>query len=136
MSQHPGEHVEVWQQPDAMWRWQWLPRQDEREKVPSVVSAKAFPDPQSAKETASGAYPELPVVVVDKTPEEKRRSRRALGLLLLAGFLTALLWHRRPRQERPVAIRLERPGSGRRRRTGRMREVVLLQIGPWTLTRE
>lgn len=136
MSQYPGEHVEVWQQPDGMWRWKWLPRREEREKVPDIVSAKAFPGPEDAQETASEAYPELPVVVVDKTPEQKRRSKRMLALVLLGGLLTVLLWHRRPPEGAPaVALRVDRhgPTAGGR---GRGRQTFLLRAGSWRLTRE
>jgi hypothetical protein len=107
MSENDTEtYLEVWQQPDKMWRWRWVQRTGE--ETEQLVSYMAFQELSGAKESAEESYPGLEVRVPEKVrrAEEKRekntsrkRAKRSGKALLLVGVVVGFVLGR-PRRRR------------------------------------
>lgn len=88
----PTPWVEVWQQPDGLWRWRY---RDPEERV-DLLSNEGHPSLERATAAASTAYPD--VTVVERRPVPPARTRlgaalRAAGVAVLGlvGLLVAMV---------------------------------------------
>ncbi len=103
-------YLEIWQQPDGMWRWRWVERAGE--KTEQLVSYMAFEEVSGAKESAEESYPGLEVRLPEKVQRARTTSARrwkGSGKVLLALGIVVGFVLRRPRR-RPG----RRPGLSRR----------------------
>ena len=103
----PARVLEVWQDPDRLWRWRYLePSGDGRPLA--FLSNKEFESREVALRSATTAYPGVPVVERDSGARRAhgRRGRHRLLLLVLLAVAVFLLWPRRRRMS-------SRPDLGR-----------------------
>lgn len=107
MSERDSEtYLEVWQQPDKMWRWRWVQRTGE--ETEQLVSYMAFQELSGAKESAEESYPGLEVRLPEKVRRaqeqrekntSRKRGKRSGKVLLLVGIVAGFLLGR-PRRRR------------------------------------
>lgn len=92
----------VWQQPDGLWRWRWLPATGSGEPL---LAAHGFETSEEAEESARSAYPLTTRVVVEEPSDGPLagagRATRHGCLAALSGLVVALL----------VAVRRHRPAD-------------------------
>ncbi|MGN6131572.1 MAG: hypothetical protein ACTHOK_14625 [Nocardioidaceae bacterium] len=100
-------YLEVWQQPDKMWRWRWV--QHTGEDTEQLVSYMAFEELSGAEESAEESYPGLEVRLPEKVrrAEEKRekntsrkRGKRSGRALLVLGIVVGVVLGRPRRRHR------------------------------------
>jgi hypothetical protein len=93
--------IHVWRQPDKLWRWRWVERDDSGEELTSIVSHMAFDSSSEAESSAHEAYPGVVVHLpgdVDDAPQQ--RPRRWLLVLVTAAAVAAVA-HRARHRGRP-----------------------------------
>ena len=86
--------VHVWQQPDKLWRWRWVERDDVGEEETSILSNMAFESASEAESSAREAYPGVVVHLPDDGDGTPRRRPRRLLLVLVTAAAVAALAHR------------------------------------------
>jgi hypothetical protein len=90
--QIPVDKIVVFQQPDGMWRWRWLPASGSAEPL---LAAHGFESASEAEESARSAYPETTRVVVEesRTPllQGARHATRHGCLAALSAAVVLLL---------------------------------------------
>jgi hypothetical protein len=84
----PTELVQLWQQPDGLWRWRWLAPSDE--EAEPLVSNEAFEELSEAEESARTAYPGIGMVLPEKVVQRRRGKKLlVLGVVGAAAVVVA-----------------------------------------------
>lgn len=95
--------IEVWQEPNRRWRWQYLEPSGDGQPL-AFHSNREYDSQQAALASATTAYPGVTVLkpaTAGPGRSPRRARRRRLLLLLLLGLVVLVLWPRRPRPEPP-----------------------------------
>ncbi len=84
-------HIEVWQQPDGMWRWKYV--EGLGSQAQELVSYMAFEKMSGAEESAEESYSGVPVWLPEEVRRSEGKQRRHSGrrFLLLLGVGVAVL---------------------------------------------
>jgi hypothetical protein len=92
--------IEVWQEPNRLWRWQYLEPSGDSQPL-AFHSNKEYDSQETALASATTAYPGVTVLEPATTGlgHRRRARRRRLLLLLLVGLVVVVLWPRRQRPE-------------------------------------
>lgn len=92
--------IEVWQEPNRLWRWQYLEPSGDGQPL-AFHSNKEYDSQEAALASATTAYPGVAVLepATAGLGHQHRARRRRLLLLLLVGLLVFLLWPRRARPQ-------------------------------------
>ena len=94
--------IEVWQEPNRLWRWQYLEPSGDGQPL-AFHSNKEYDSQEAALASATTAYPGVTVLEPATAGLGRRRParrRRLLLLLLLVGLVAVVvLWPRRQRPE-------------------------------------
>ena len=92
--------IEVWQEPNRLWRWQYLEPSGDSQPL-AFHSNKEYDSQEAALASATTAYPGVTVLEPATTGlgHRRRARRRRLLLLLLVGLMVVVLWPRRQRPE-------------------------------------
>jgi hypothetical protein len=92
--------IEVWQEPNRLWRWQYLEPSGDSQPL-AFHSNKEYDSQEAALASATTAYPGVTVLEPATTGlgHRRRARRRRLLLLLLLGLVVLVLWPRRPRPQ-------------------------------------
>lgn len=95
--------IEVWQEPNRLWRWQYLEPSGDGQPL-AFHSNKEYDSQEAALASATTAYPGVTVLepaTAGSGRSRRRGRRRRLLLLLLLGLVVVVLWPRRQRPEPP-----------------------------------
>ena len=102
--------IEVWQEPNRRWRWQYL--EPSRDGWPLAFrSNREYDSREAALRSATTAYPG--VLVLDPGPAAADRRVLTRGRLLLLGLLALVvlvLWPRRRRSQASPGFEHDRQG--------------------------
>jgi len=92
--------IEVWQEPNRLWRWQYLEPSGDSQPL-AFHSNKEYDSQEAALASATTAYPGVTVLepATAGLGHRRRARRRRLLLLLLVGLVVVVLWPRRQRPE-------------------------------------
>jgi len=92
--------IEVWQEPNRLWRWQYLEPSGDGQPL-AFHSNKEYDSQEAALASATTAYPGVTVLepATAGLGHRRRARRRRLLLLLLVGLVVVVLWPRRQRPE-------------------------------------
>jgi hypothetical protein len=92
--------IEVWQEPNRLWRWQYLEPSGDSQPL-AFHSNKEYDSQETALASATTAYPGVTVLepATAGLGRRRRARRRRLLLLLLVGLMVVVLWPRRQRPE-------------------------------------
>ena len=92
--------IEVWQEPNRLWRWQYLEPSGDSQPL-AFHSNKEYDSQETALASATTAYPGVTVLepATAGLGHRRRARRRGLLLLLLVGLVVVVLWPRRQRPE-------------------------------------
>lgn len=97
--------VEVWQESAEFWRWRYTEPPSQGRGPLELLSNEVYESRQEAVQSASNAYPGVPVLELERPPgappePERRQGRGRLRrrMLVLAGAMLALLVLRRRRR--------------------------------------
>jgi hypothetical protein len=92
--------IEVWQEPNRLWRWQYLEPSGDSQPL-AFHSNKEYDSQEAALASATTAYPGVTVLepATAGLGHRRRARRRGLLLLLLVGLVVVVLWPRRQRPE-------------------------------------
>lgn len=95
----PGAVVELWRQPDGLWRWRYLePADDSRPRA--FLSNKEYETRELALRSATTAYPGVAVFQPASEPVPATRpASRLRVLVVLAAVAMLVLWSRRRNRE-------------------------------------
>jgi hypothetical protein len=91
--------IHVWRQPDKLWRWRWVERDDSGEELTSIVSHMAFDSVSEAQSSAHEAYPGMAVYLPREATSAPPRRRRRLTWVVLTVVAAALGYRARRRHE-------------------------------------
>ena len=89
--------VEVWREPNGFWRWRYIEPSPVGEGPVELYSNDVYEFSEQAGKAARGAYPGVPVLLLDRVPdapeepEHSGRPRVRRGVLALLGAMVALL---------------------------------------------
>lgn len=101
--------VQVWQQPDRLWRWRWAQQGTDGQEEASLLSHQSFLSEAEAVSSARVAYPGVPLQRPQPTAATRSRSRRYL--LLIVSVAAGVLVLRRMRRHGRSGLRFRRGGS-------------------------
>ena len=92
--------IEVWQEPNRRWRWQYLEPSGDGQPL-AFHSNRKYDSQEAALASATTAYPGVTVLepATAGLGRRRRARRRCLLLLLLVGLMVVVLWPRRQRPE-------------------------------------
>ena len=92
--------IEVWQEPNRLWRWQYLEPSGDGQPL-AFHSNREYDSQEAALASATTAYPGVTVLepATAGLGHRRRARRRGLLLLLLVGLVVVVLWPRRQRPE-------------------------------------
>lgn len=121
----PDGVIEVRQQRDGRWRWQWYATADTAQPPEPLISNEAYESREQAQESAREAFPGADVRVEDDDEDDGHPTARRRGRLLLlvatgaAGFLAGRAFGTRTTRSEGVGRARTGTGSHRVDRPGR-----------------
>ncbi|HEX2177726.1 MAG TPA: hypothetical protein VHG70_17630 [Nocardioidaceae bacterium] len=103
VSQVDAASIHVWRQPDKLWRWRWVERDDSGRELTSIVSHMAFDSVSQARSSAHEAYPGVAVYVPREATSAPPRRRRRLTWVVLTVVAAVLGYRARRRRDLSTA---------------------------------